>query len=237
MGVIRSDRAPACHPPAFALLLFVVPLLGLAGPPAPPAPRSDALVRTVGGVQVDWSAGMIRAEAGSAADYRLPTPEIARAGAERRAHAAALAGLRGALRALPLGPGRKLSAAEIDAALTRARTAGVEYQSNGGAVVTLSLRFAEVSGVARAEPDAKPPARALAVAAMPLELAPRVAAGESEAVLGWVVYRVGPPPSDAEVVTVQRDKEGRLILPPGERQSIEKLAGTSAVIYVQKIVK
>lgn len=193
---------------------------------------------------------MIRSEAGSAADYRLPSPEIARPGAERRAHAAAMAGLRGALRALPLGSGRKLSAAEIDAALTRCRTAGVEYQSNGGAVVTLSLRFAEISGSARAEPDDKPPTRALAVAAMPLELAPRVAAGEkadkdakaekdakNEAVLAWVVYRAGSPPSDVEAVTVQRDREGRLILPRGEGPSIEKLAGASAVIYVQKIVK
>jgi hypothetical protein len=212
-------------------VLLLAPALALAAPSPPPP--SDTLVRTVAGAEVDWAAGVIRAEAGSAADYRLPTAEIARAGAERRARATAMSELRGALQALPLGPGRRLSPAEIDAALGRSRTASVEYQSNGGAVVNLALRFAEVSGAA--PPDDKPPSRALAVAAMPLELAPRVTAGEDEAPLSWVVYRLGAAP--AEAVTVRRDREGRLVLPRGERRLIEKLARAPAVIYVQKIVK
>jgi hypothetical protein len=107
----------------------------------------------------------------------------------------------------------------------------VEYQSNGGAVVKLALRFAEVNGAAGDEPPGKP--LALAVPAMPLELAPRVVAGQEEGQLAWVVYRTGRPPDDA--VAVRRDGDGRLVLPRGERRLVGKLARTPAVIYVQKI--
>jgi hypothetical protein len=216
------------------VVLAAAVVLGPAAVPAAPD-ATPALVRTVAGAEVDWAAGVIQAQGGSAADYRLPSPEIARPGAERRARAAATAELRAALQALPLTAERRLSPAAIAAAVARAHTASVEYQSNGGAVVKLALRFAEVNGAAGDEPPAKPPLPplALAVPAMPLELAPRVVAGESEAQLAWVVYRIGRPPGDA--LAVRRDREGRLVLPRGERSLLDKLARTPVVIYVQKI--
>jgi hypothetical protein len=213
-------------------------LLALAGVVAGPAgAETAALLRSVGGAEIDWAAGVVKAQAGSAADYRLPSAEIARAGAERRARAAASAELRAALQGLALGPGRRLSSADIEAALTRVRAVNVDYQSNGGAVVTMSLRFAEVTGAAVEEADAVPPKRVLSVPAMPLELAPRVAAGDDQGTLAWAVYRVGPAPADAEALTVRRDRDGRLVLPRADRRLIEKLAHQPAVIYVQKIVK
>jgi hypothetical protein len=216
--------------PRRALLLAA--LAGLAG-----AARADTapLVRAVGGAEIDWAAGVVKAQAGSAADYRLPSAEIARAGAERRARAAASAELRAALQGVSLGPGRHLSAADIEAAVGRVRTVNIDYQSNGGAVVTMSLRFAEVTGAAVEE--AAPPKRVLSVASMPLELAPRVAAGADEGTLAWAVYKVGTAPADAEALTVRRDRDGRLVLPRADRRLIEKLAHQPAVIYVQKILK
>jgi hypothetical protein len=201
------------------------------------AADTGPLVRSAGGAEIDWAAGVIRAQAGSAADYRLPSAEIARAGAERRARAAASAELRTALQGVALGAGRRLSAAEIDAALARVRTVDVDYQSNGGAVVTMSLRFAEVTGASSEQAEAAPPRRVLSVPAMPLELAPRVAAGDDQGTLAWAVYRVGTAPADADALTVRRDRDGRLVLPRADRRLIEKLAHQPAVIYVQKIVK
>jgi hypothetical protein len=200
------------------------------------APDGEALLRTVGGAEVDWGAGVIRAEAGSAADYRLPAAEIARAGAERRARATAATELRAALKLLPLAGGRRLSTAEIDAAVARSR-ASIEYQSNGGAVATVSLRFAEVNGGASPEAEPKPPTHVLSVASMPLEVAPRLVAGDEVAALSWAVYRVGAAPKAAQALTLLRDREGRLVLPRGDRRLLDKLAGEPALIYVQKILK
>ena len=82
-----------------------------------PARADDKLVRPLGDSEIDWGAGTISAKGGAAADLRMPTAEIARPGAERRARAAALAKLKASLLTLPLRPGGKLSAAELEAAL------------------------------------------------------------------------------------------------------------------------
>ena len=189
------------------------------------ARADDKLVRPLGDSEVDWAAGTITAHGGAAADLRVPSADVARPGAERRARAAALAKLRAALQAMPLGTG-KLSAAALEAALGRAHAASVDYQSNGGVLLTMSLAFGEVSPPQEktdktpktpspdggAETARKVPEQALSVASMPFELAPRVAAGEREAALSWAVYRTGAPPAGVEAIAVHRDRAGRLQL-------------------------
>jgi len=210
------------------------------------AQADDKLVRPLGDTEVDWGAGTISARGGAAADLRMPTADIARPGAERRARAAALAKLRAALQSLPLRPGGKLSATELEAALGRAHPAGVDYQSNGGVLLTMSLAFGDIvppKEKAKAPPDAgaeptrKDPEQALAVASMPFGLAPRVVAGEREAALSWAVYRTGAPPSGVDAIAVKRDAKGNLVLPKGEAKALQKLAGAPVVIYVQKAPK
>src|SRR5579863_4712594 len=100
--------------------------------PPSPSPLSADLVDTHEGVTVDWRAGTLSASGGAAADLRMPSVDLARPGAERRARAAATAKLRTALGSLPVGAGHKLDPDRIDRALNRARTADVQYQSNGG---------------------------------------------------------------------------------------------------------
>src|SRR5215510_11093493 len=85
------------------------------------ADRGDALKQTLAGAAVDWEAGTIAATAGAAADLRMPSVDLSRPGAQRRAHATAVTKLRAALGSLPLGSGNKLTAAEIDRAVGRAR--------------------------------------------------------------------------------------------------------------------
>jgi hypothetical protein len=208
---------------------------------AGPAPADEKLVRPLADAEVDWAAGTITARGGAAADMGLPTAEMARPGAERRARADALAKLRAALAELPVAPSVKLHAAAVDAALARAHRDSVDYQSNGGVLLTLGLAFAELRAPKDKPPapDAgaeiakeKEPAHALAVASMPFELAPRIVAGEHEASSAWAVYRQGPAPSNA--IAVRRDKAGRLVLPKGEAKALQKLAGAPVVIYVQK---
>jgi hypothetical protein len=211
----------------------VTPGLCLALVLAASAASEDGLVRAVGGAEIDWGEGVIRARAGSAADYRLPSADMARPGAERRARGTALDAVRAALERLPLGQGRKLSRAEVDAAAAKIKTVTTDYQSNGGALVTVAVRFADVAGAVAANV----PPRALVAPSMPLELAPRLLAGGEEATLSWVVYRMGPPPADADALAVHRDRQGRLVLPRGDRRLLEKLAGAPVVIYVQKILK
>jgi hypothetical protein len=208
------------------------------------AHADDKLVRAVGETEVDWGTGTITARGGAAADFRMPSADIARPGAERRARAAAAATLRAALQALPLGAGNKLSAAELEAALGRAHAGNVDYQSNGGVLLTLSLAFGDVAPPKEAiRPDGgaetarKAPERALSVASMPFELAPRVVAGEREAALSWAIYRAGTPPAGVDAIAVHRDRAGRLALPKGEAKALQKLAGAPVVIYVQKTPK
>jgi hypothetical protein len=210
------------------------------------ARADDKLVRSVGETEVDWGAGTISARGGAAADIRMPSADVARPGAERRARAAAVAKLRAALAALR--PGGKLSEKELEAALGRAHPAGVDYQSNGGVLLTMSLAFGDIVPPrevtvkaqvpdAGAEPTRKAPEQALAVASMPFELAPRLVAGEKEAALSWAIYRTGAPPAGVDAITVKRDKDGRLVLPKAEAKSLQKLAGAPVVIYLQKVPK
>jgi hypothetical protein len=194
------------------------------------------LVQTIDGVQVDWSAGMMSASAGAAADFRLPSPDQARPGAERRARAAAEGKLRSAIEALSKASGRTLPESSMTAALARAR-AGFEYQSNGGVRLVLQLAFAQLEPAP--ETSVAPvtlkisnasPARAL------YDLFPTVIQGENEAALGWAVYRVGSPPAGTKVLTARRDRRGRLELSKGDVKAVElsELAGRSAVIYLEK---
>ena len=108
----------------------------------------DPFVQDLKGVTVDWRRGKLTAHGAAAGDWRTPSAEIARAGAERRARSAGRARLMEALRALPLGGGRHLEAAAVERAVGRARTAGVEYQSNGG--VDLKLEISAVAMYNRA---------------------------------------------------------------------------------------
>ena len=235
---------------ALALALAVSPAAGAEGP---------ALTRPLaGGGEVDWASGMVSARGGAAGDYRLPSADVARLGAERRARAAARTALRAALEALPRGARAKLTSAELDRALDRARAVDVQYQSNGGVLLSLAVSFGDLvapapagparaaaaaaaAGAAAPAPGPAPPVpavvpeRALVVPSMPLELAPGLAAGEKEGQLAWAVYRTGAPPSGVKAISARRDKQGRLVLPASE--SLQSLARGPAVIYVQKILR
>jgi hypothetical protein len=191
---------------------------------------------------VDWAAGTITAKGGAAADLRTPSANIARPGAERRARAVAAGKLKAAVQTL--SGANKRSEAQLEVALGRAAPASVDYQSNGGVLLSLRLGFADLTATAGAVPAkgdaaatataAKTPGLALSVAAMPFELAPRVMAGDREAAVAWAVYRAGAPPAGVEAVAVKRDAEGRLALPKGDTKLLQKLAGVPVVIYVQK---
>jgi len=95
----------------------------------------SSLVCPLAGAEVDWSAGTVTASAGAAGDMRMPSPDAARPGAERRARAAAIEKLRAALRALPVRGSERLGDKQVDAALSHASTTRIEYQSNGGVVL------------------------------------------------------------------------------------------------------
>jgi hypothetical protein len=175
--------------------------------------------RDVAGTEVDWSAGTITAQAGAAADMRMPGPNAARPGAERRARAAAEEKLRQALRVM--GQGKKLEDKASQATLSR-----IEYQSNGGVVLWLVVRFSELVA-------AKPAEASLRVASMPFELAPTVSAGGRLATTGFATYRpAGDCPKDA--VPVRRDPVGRLVLADADAKLLDSLAGRAVVIYLEK---
>ena len=156
--------------------------------PASPSPPSADLIDTHEGVTVDWRAGTLSASGGAAADLRMPSVDLARPGAERRARAAATAKLRSALGALPAGGGHKLDPDRIDRALNRTRTADVQYQSNGGAVVRMEVGFADWLE------DPGAPTTALAVHEAHLVATPKALVGGQEISLGAATYRVGSPP-------------------------------------------
>ena len=207
-----------------ALLFSLIP--ARAGTPT-------SVVRPLAGAEVDWSAGTVTASAGAAADMRMPSPAAARPGAQRRARAAAVEKLRAALRALPLRGRERLEEKQIDAALGHASVTRVEYQSNGGVVLWLGLRFEEVLGSATV-PATAPGLVVLSLAAMPLELAPLVVADGREVVGGHVRYHQGQPPAGA--IRVSRDDKGRLVLPRGSEGTLDRLAGEPVVIYLQRIL-
>ncbi|HEY0706275.1 MAG TPA: hypothetical protein VGG33_05725 [Polyangia bacterium] len=241
-----------------ALLAWLV--AGVA-PAARAADDKGVLLRPLAGAEVDWEAGTVTVEAGAAADLQMPGPDAARAAAQRQARAQATAILKDALRALPLGGGRKLSTAAAAAAAGRAKIANIDHQSNGGVILRLQVSFADltepVSGPAGAReesaavPDAgveaPSPTRAgkkadddeaiaIAVASMPLSVAPEVVVDGKERTLGSAVYRLGEPPSGKAALAAKKDKTGRLLLklPPGEAARLE---GARAVIFVRSVSK
>jgi hypothetical protein len=206
----------------------LLPILSLVLAAAVQAAEPTVFKRTVAGAEVDWSAGTIMAQAGSAADMRMPGPNAARPGAERRARAAAEVKLATALHELGLdGLAKDKNAPE------RAAVSGIEYQSNGGVILWLSLRFADVV-------PAKAAARALKVAGMPFEIAPILLAGGKEARVASATYLPNLLPNLAasacpkDAIPVRRDDKGRLVLPAASADLIDSLAGSAVVIYLEK---
>jgi hypothetical protein len=205
-------------------VLLFVPLLALGK-------QSGTFKRTVADAEVDWSEGTITVQAGSAADLRMPGPNSARPGAERRARVFAEEKLRAALTSVVGGAARVAKVeAKLDEtqALAHATVTRTEYQSDGGVVLWLTLRFADVVA-------AKPATVALKVGSMPFEFAPAIVGpGEQPATgrLGFATYR---PAADSPpgTVRVERDGKGRLRLPPAAGDA-DSLAGRSVVIYVEK---
>jgi hypothetical protein len=233
-------------------VVAVVVAVAVAVPTAH-ATTPDSLVRPLAGAEVDWSAGMVTASGGAAADMRMPSPAAARPGAERRARTAAVEKLRAALSALLVRGSQRLGEKQVEAALGRASTTRIEYQSNGGVVLWAGVRFEELlenasttpfGGFGTDSPPLQPPratrapvaatATVLAVAAMPLELAPVLVSGEKEIVVSSARYHQGPPPVGA--IGVRRDDKGRLLFPRGSESTLDQLAGGPVVIYLQKVL-
>jgi len=217
------------------------------------AATPPALEETRGPISIDWAEGTVTVRGGAAADLRMPSADLARPGAERRARAVATARLKDALAGLPLGSGRALSGEEVEQALGHAQVVDIEYQSNGGAVVRLRARFGDWLA---AEPPSGP---ALAVSEAHLAAAPALRvppAGKSggkkgskeakdddaEAVTGAARYRIGAPPAGTHAIAVKIDHEGRWVVhrekgEKGDKDLAEKLAGAAIVIYVQKVLR
>ncbi|HVZ86596.1 MAG TPA: hypothetical protein VHG72_06495 [Polyangia bacterium] len=216
------------------LLLFVALIVALilassiVGAPALAETASGDLKEAREGVTIDWRAGTLAASAGAAADLRMPSVDLARPGAERRARAAALAKLRAGLEALPVGDGKSLDRTLIDRALGRARTIDLQYQSNGGAVIRLEVGFADWLE------DPGAPTTALAVHEARLDAAPAATVAGREITLGAAVYRTGKPPAEAAARAARVDHHGRLVI-EGGADLAAKLAHGVALIYVQKV--
>jgi hypothetical protein len=195
------------------LQLFLLALAAVAQAAEPATFKRD-----VAGVEVDWSEGILTAQAGAAADLRMPGPNAARPGAERRARAAAEKKLHAALHALGL-PDNKV-------ALEPATVSRIEYQSNGGVVLWLSIRFADLAA-------AQGGLRAFKLATMPFEFAPTIVAEGRAVRVARATYRKALDcPKDA--VPVLRDEQGRLVLPKTSKEIMDSLAGSSVVIYLEK---
>jgi hypothetical protein len=199
----------------------------MAGTPAP-------LVEKRGGVEIDWAEGTLTVEAGAAADLHMPGAAEARLGAVRRAVAAARARLKRALAELPLGGARTLSVAAVERALARARTSSVDYQSNGGALARVTVRFSDwLEGA----PEVPPAAVAVLTApAMHLSAAPLAKLGPREVMLGAAVYRLGAPPREANALPAKVDRAGRIAV-DADPDLTQKLARGLTLIYVQKVLK
>lgn len=201
---------------AGTLALAGLLVAGSAQAKAPAAYR-----RALAEAEVDWGAGTLTAQAGAAADVRMPNVNAARPGAERRARAAAEEKLRKAVRELVQGRD-----VDVQTAVARAVVSRSEYQSNGGVVLWLTVRFAELL-------DAPPAALALRVASMPFTFAPAVAVGAKTATLGFATYRPAAECPKA-ALSARRDGHGRLVLADADAKQLESLAGAAVVIYLEK---
>ena len=203
------------------------------------ADRDGPLKQNLAGTTVDWEAGTLAASAGAAADLRMPSVDLSRPGAQRRAQAAAVAKLRAALVSLPLGSGNKLTNPEIERALGRARAVDVQYQSNGGAIVRVEIRFGDWLETPNAQADgqSKNESFAVAVPAIHLGAAPTARIGKRDVRVGAAVYRITGGKGDKVDKTVadaKVDKDGRLVL-SGDAQLPDKLARGQVMIYVGKL--
>jgi hypothetical protein len=219
---------------AVARLLIAALAIGAGGARATTA---APLVETRDDVEVDWAAGTVTATAGAAADLRMPDADLSRPGAVRRAEAAARAHLERALAALPLGAGRTLPPVAVARAVARARTASTEYQSNGGAVVRLTGRFAD--WLEDGAPSDAAPVTVLDVSSMRLGASPLAKADDSrELALGAAVYRVGPAPRAAGARAAKVDHAGRLVLEPAPDAALaRRLTRGTTLIYVGKVLR
>ena len=198
-----------------------LPILWLALTASAQAAEPAAYQRMVAGAEVDWSAGVITAQAGSAADLRMPGPNAARPGAERRARATAEEKVFAALRELGLDKLIRDKTWLAHVAVSR-----IEYQSDGGVVLWLTLRFLDLI-------PAKAAPRAFRLAGMPFDIAPTLVAGGKEARAALATYHPAAScPKDA--LSVRRDEKGRLVLPPASADLIDSLAGSAVVIYLEK---
>jgi hypothetical protein len=197
------------------------------------ADRDGPLKQNLAGATVDWEAGTLAASAGAAADLRMPSVDLSRPGAQRRAQAAAVAKLRAALVSLPLGSGNKLTNPEIDRALGRARAVDVQYQSNGGAIVRVEIRFGDWLETPHAQASGKD-GFAVAVPSIHLGAAPTARIGKRDVRVGAAVYRITGGKVDKNVADAKVDKDGRLVL-SGDAQLPDKLARGQVLIYVGKL--
>lgn len=202
---------------------------------------ADPLLQESHGVVVDWRHGTVTARGVAAADWRMPSADVARAGAERRARSEGRTHLVETLRNLPLGGGRKLDQAGIERAVERARTQHVDYQSNGGVTLELVIGFGDWDEPSGATPAAatiasETPPLALRLGEGSLAAAPRLLIGETEIALGPVSYAsAGDLAADVRPLAVRADKKGRLV--GDAKLDPAGLAHRRAVIYVQKILR
>lgn len=186
--------------------------------------EATRFTRTLVGAEVDFATGTITAQAGAAADIRMPGPNAARPGAERRARVAAEEKLRVASR--ELGQGGAIDPGAVDAAIARAQVARIEYQSNGGVVLWLALRFSDLA-------PAKPAPFALRTNIAPLAFSPTVAGAGKAVRVAYATYKPAKDaPKDARAAS--RDGKGRLVLDAAEADMIDSFAGRSVVIYLEK---
>jgi len=225
----RSPRRPSSGSKRAALALLAAVAVWLTAAAPARADRGDALKQTLAGAAIDWEAGTIAATGSAAADLRMPSVDLSRPGAQRRAQAAAVAKLRAALAALPLGAGAKLTAAEIDRAVGRARALDVQYQSNGGAIVRMEVRFGDWL-----ETPSAADGFAVAVSSMHLSAAPTARIGKRDVRVGAAVYRVAEGKAAKNAADGKVDKEGRLVL-SGDAQLPDRLARGQVIIYVGKL--
>jgi len=202
----------------------LLPILPIVVAAVVQAAEPTAFKRSLAGCEVDWSTGAITAQAGAAADLRMPGPNAARPGAERRARAAAEAKLQAALRELGLA-----NQSKDKPGVDRATVSRIEYQSNGGVVLWLTIRFADVAA-AKAAP--KP----LKIPTMPFEIAPTLVAGGKEARVASATYLPCPTPSSCpkDAIPARRDEKGRLVLSMPATEGLDSLAGSAVVIYLGK---
>jgi hypothetical protein len=216
-----SDRA--------AIALLAVVAIGSAAGAARADHAAGPLKETRAGAEIDWAAGTIAASGGAAADLRMPSVDLARPGAQRRAQAAAAAKLRATLADLPLGAGKKLTAPEINRAIGRARAVDVQYQSNGGAIARLELRFGDWL-------EAPSPEICLAVAVPSIRLgaAPTVRIAGRDVRVGAAHYVIKDANVVKNVADARVDKEGRLVA-EGDAKMADKLARCAVMIYVAKV--